>query len=147
MPAGVFRPCPNRYRKRPPPILPCRNSGIVRLLAFHPGCHDASAAAFDDYRLVAAVEEERLTRVKGSGQGVSWLAVDEVLRIAGWSRHDVDAPHRAVDALAGLADSAVRQVAAESAQFAEVAGLAGVAAPPGEEPGPKTRCRCQSEGR
>jgi carbamoyltransferase len=71
--------------------LPDRNSGIVRLLAFHPGCHDASAAAFDDYRLVAAVEEERLTRVKGSGQGVSWLAVDEVLRIAGWSRRDVDA--------------------------------------------------------
>jgi carbamoyltransferase len=63
----------------------------VRLLAIHPGCHDASAAAFDGYRLVAAVEEERLTRVKGSGQGVSWLAVDEVLRIAGWSRRDVDA--------------------------------------------------------
>jgi carbamoyltransferase len=63
----------------------------VRILAFHPGCHDASAATFDDYRLVAAVEEERLTRRKGSGDGVPWLAIDEVLRIAGWSRHDVDA--------------------------------------------------------
>jgi carbamoyltransferase len=63
----------------------------VRILAIHPGGHDASAAAFDDYSLVAAIEEERLTRVKGSGQGVSWQAVDEVLRIAGWSRHDIDA--------------------------------------------------------
>ena len=63
----------------------------MRILAFHPGNHDASAAAFDDYRLVAAVEEERLTRRKGSGDGVPWLAIDEVLRIAAWSRMDVDA--------------------------------------------------------
>ncbi len=62
----------------------------MRILAFHPGCHDASAAAFDDYKLLVAVEEERLTRQKGSGDGVPWLAVDEVLRIAGWSRGDVD---------------------------------------------------------
>src|SRR5262249_19179728 len=38
-----------------------------------------------------AVEEERLTRRKGSGDGVPWLAIDEVLRIARWSRKDVDA--------------------------------------------------------
>jgi carbamoyltransferase len=63
----------------------------MRILTFHPGCHDASAAAFDGYRLLAAVEEERLTRRKGSGDGVPWLAIDEVLRIAGWSRSDVDA--------------------------------------------------------
>jgi carbamoyltransferase len=63
----------------------------MRILAFHPGAHDASAAAFDDYRLLAAVQEERLTRQKGSGDGVPWLAVDEVLRIAGWTRRDVDA--------------------------------------------------------
>jgi len=62
----------------------------MRILAFHPGCHDASAAVFDDYKLIAAVEEERLTRRKGSGDGVPWLAIDEVLRIAGWSRADVD---------------------------------------------------------
>ena len=54
----------------------------MRILTFHPGCHDANAAAFDDYRLIAAVEEERLTRRKGSGYGVPWLAIDEVLRIA-----------------------------------------------------------------
>ena len=63
----------------------------MRILAFHPGAHDASAAAFEDYRLLAAVQEERLTRQKGSGDGVPWLAIDEVLRIAGWTRRDVDA--------------------------------------------------------
>ncbi|MEA2995992.1 MAG: carbamoyltransferase, partial [Alphaproteobacteria bacterium] len=63
----------------------------MRILAFHPGAHDSSAAVFDDYRLVAAVQEERLTRLKGSGEGVPWLAIDEVLRIAGWTRRDVDA--------------------------------------------------------
>lgn len=63
----------------------------MRILAFHPGCHDATAALFDDYKLVAAVEEERLTRRKGSGDGVPWLTIDEVLRIADWSRLDIDA--------------------------------------------------------
>ena len=53
--------------------------------------HDSSAAIFDDYAMVAAVSEERLTRVKGSGESVPWLAIDEVLRIAGWQRNDVDA--------------------------------------------------------
>lgn len=53
--------------------------------------HDASAAAFDDYELIAAVQEERLRREKGWGGDIPWLAIDEVLRIAGWSRYDVDA--------------------------------------------------------
>jgi carbamoyltransferase len=60
-------------------------------LAIHAGMHDSSAAAFDDYEMVAAVSEERMTRVKGAGEQVPWLSVDEVLRIAGWSRRDVDA--------------------------------------------------------
>ena len=42
--------------------------------------HDSSAAAFDDYEMVAAVSEERLTRVKGSGESVPWLSIDEVLK-------------------------------------------------------------------
>jgi carbamoyltransferase len=63
----------------------------MRILALHAGIHDASAAAFDEYDLVAAVSEERLARIKGYGQSVPWLGVDEVLRIAGWSRNDVDA--------------------------------------------------------
>ena len=62
----------------------------MRILAFHSCEHDASAAAFDDYHLVAAVAEERMVRRKGWGDGVPWLAIDEVLRIAGWSRQDVD---------------------------------------------------------
>jgi carbamoyltransferase len=62
----------------------------VRILAFHSGYHDSAAAAFDDYRCVAAVQQERLSREKSSG-GVPWLAIDEVLQIAGWTRRDVDA--------------------------------------------------------
>jgi len=63
----------------------------LRILAIHAGMHDSSAAAFDDYELVAAVSEERMTRVKGSGEKVPWLSIDEVLRIANWRRSDVDA--------------------------------------------------------
>ncbi len=63
----------------------------MRILAFQSGLHDASAAAFEDYRLIAAVQEERLRREKGWGDDVPWLAIDEVLRIAGWSRFEVDA--------------------------------------------------------
>ncbi len=62
----------------------------MRILAFQSGLHDASAATFEDYRLVAAVAEERLRRIKGWGNDVPWLAIDEVLSIAGWSRRDVD---------------------------------------------------------
>jgi carbamoyltransferase len=63
----------------------------MRILAFHAGMHDSSAAAFEDYELVAAVSEERITRQKGSGGSVPWLSIDEVLRVAGWRRNDVDA--------------------------------------------------------
>jgi carbamoyltransferase len=63
----------------------------MRILAFQSGLHDASAAVFEDYRLVAAVAEERLRREKGWGNDVPWLAIDEVLDIAGWTRCDVDA--------------------------------------------------------
>jgi carbamoyltransferase len=62
----------------------------MRILGFSSGSHDAAAAAFDDYKLVAAVQEERFRREKGWGSDVPWLAIDEVLRIAGWSRNDVD---------------------------------------------------------
>jgi len=63
----------------------------MHILAFQSGLHDASAAAFEDYRLVAAIAEERLRREKGWGNDIPWLAIDEVLHIAGWSRGDVDA--------------------------------------------------------
>jgi hypothetical protein len=42
-------------------------------------------------RFGGGVSEERLRREKGWGDDVPWLAVDEVLGIAGWSRFDVDA--------------------------------------------------------
>src|SRR5258707_717697 len=40
---------------------------------------------------LAAVRGERLAGQRGSGDGGPWLAIDEVLRIAGWTRRDVDA--------------------------------------------------------
>src|SRR3984957_1177095 len=55
--------------------FPAQFGFLMRILAFHPGAHDASAAAFDDYRLLAAVQEERLTRHKGSGDGIPWLSL------------------------------------------------------------------------
>jgi len=35
------------------------------ILSLHSGPHDSSAALFDDYRILAAVAEERMNRVKG----------------------------------------------------------------------------------
>jgi carbamoyltransferase len=51
--------------------------------------HNASACLLVDGRLVAAVQEERLTRVKNQG-GLPALAIDEVLRLGGHARADVD---------------------------------------------------------
>ena len=62
------------------------------ILGLHNGYHDASACLFDEYRLVAAVSLERLTRRKGDGRGlVPEAAIDEVLAIASATRADVDA--------------------------------------------------------
>lgn len=62
----------------------------MRILALHPGAHDASACAFEDYDLKAAVQLERLTRRKGDG-GIPVPAMEEVLDVAGWSPASVDA--------------------------------------------------------
>jgi carbamoyltransferase len=59
------------------------------ILSLHAGPHDSSAALFDDYRVLAAIAEERLNRVKGSG-GFPEQSIAEVLRIAGVARRDVD---------------------------------------------------------
>ncbi len=59
------------------------------ILSLHSGPHDSSAALFDDYRLVAAIAEERLNRIKCSG-GFPDRALAEVLRVAGVERRDVD---------------------------------------------------------
>jgi carbamoyltransferase len=52
--------------------------------------HDASACVFRDGKLVAAISEERLTRVKGDGGRLPQLAIDRVLAMAGATRRDVD---------------------------------------------------------
>jgi carbamoyltransferase len=61
------------------------------ILTAHSGSHDASAALFEDYRLLAAVQLERLTRYKSDGREHPDLAIDEVLSIAGKTRNEVDA--------------------------------------------------------
>jgi len=52
--------------------------------------HDASAALFVDGELVAAIAEERLSRIKCDGSKMPQLAIDAVLEMAGLTRHDVD---------------------------------------------------------
>ena len=42
----------------------------MQILAIHSGVHDSSAAAFNDYELLAAVQQERLIRHKGWGAEV-----------------------------------------------------------------------------
>jgi carbamoyltransferase len=65
-------------------------------------CHaDAAAALFADGRLVAAVEEERLSRIKHCA-GFPALAIAEVLRIAGAGVHDLDEIAIARDSSANL---------------------------------------------
>lgn len=53
------------------------------------GGHDASACVFDGYKVLAAVQLERLTRIKTDGGRVPTEAIDEVLRITGLSKADV----------------------------------------------------------
>lgn len=60
------------------------------ILSVHAGSHDSGAALFRDYDLLAAIQQERLTRKKGDG-GIPIASIDEVLAIAGADRKDVDA--------------------------------------------------------
>jgi carbamoyltransferase len=52
--------------------------------------HDAGAALFDDYKLIAAVAEERVTRVKGDGDRFPVEAVQECLCQAGLGASQVE---------------------------------------------------------
>jgi carbamoyltransferase len=61
------------------------------ILGIHSGHHDACAALYDEYRLVAAVALERLTRRKIDGGRVPDECVEEVLAVAGASRREVGA--------------------------------------------------------
>lgn len=59
------------------------------LLSIHCGIHDSAAALFAGYRVVAAVQKERLSRVKKDG-GAPLESVAEVLSIGGVKASDVD---------------------------------------------------------
>jgi len=61
------------------------------ILGVHSGYHDACAALYDDYKLVAAVAQERMTRRKIDGGRVPTESIDECLAIAGTKRSDVGA--------------------------------------------------------
>jgi carbamoyltransferase len=61
------------------------------ILGVHSGYHDACAALHDDYRLVAAVAQERMTRRKIDGGRVPTEAIDECLAIAGVEKKDIGA--------------------------------------------------------
>ena len=61
----------------------------MHILSIHAATHDSAAALFRDYDLLAAVQQERLTRRKGAG-GQPVEAIEEVLAIAGLARRDVD---------------------------------------------------------
>ena len=64
------------------------------VLGIHPGYHEASATLFDDYRVLGAIQLERLNRIKGSGvdqRDWAWPCVDELLAMGGLRRSDVDA--------------------------------------------------------
>jgi carbamoyltransferase len=52
--------------------------------------HDASACVYRDGVLVAAISEERMSRVKCDGGHLPLLAIDQCLRMAGATRGDVD---------------------------------------------------------
>jgi len=59
------------------------------ILAIHYGPHDAVAAVLVDYEVKAAVQLERLTRIKGDG-GYPDLSIEETLGVVGATRRDVD---------------------------------------------------------
>lgn len=62
---------------------------MTLILGLHTG-HEASAVLLEDGRMLAAISNERLTRIKNDGGRLSDEAIDEVLRIAGKSRSEVD---------------------------------------------------------
>ena len=61
------------------------------IVGIHAGYHDSSAVIFEDYTFKAAVQLERLTRVKGDASEFPYRCIDEVLSIIGAKRSDVGA--------------------------------------------------------
>jgi carbamoyltransferase len=61
------------------------------ILGINSGGHDACACLFDDYRLLASVALERMTRRKSQGGRVPVEAIAECLAIAGRRQDEIDA--------------------------------------------------------
>jgi carbamoyltransferase len=61
------------------------------VIGIHAGYHDSTAVVFEDYTLKAAVQLERLTRIKGDASVFPHPCIDEVLSIIGAVRKDVGA--------------------------------------------------------
>ena len=53
--------------------------------------HEASAVIVRDGEIIAAMEEDRITRVKHDGQTPNWNSLKEVLRISGVKSGEIDA--------------------------------------------------------
>lgn len=60
----------------------------MRILGLSVFC-DASAALIENNRIICAVEEERLNRIKHY-EGFPWLAIDECLDVANLTMNDID---------------------------------------------------------
>ena len=60
------------------------------ILSLHTGGHDGTAAVFSGQDLLAAIQLERMTRIKGDGDCVPSAAIDEALQATGHQRRDVD---------------------------------------------------------
>jgi len=62
---------------------------MTLILGLHTG-HEASAVLFQGTEVLAAVSNERLSRIKNDGGKLTDAATDEVLRIAGQRRPDIE---------------------------------------------------------
>src|SRR3989338_7693163 len=61
----------------------------MKILGLHIETHDTGAALIKDGKIIAAVNEERLSRVKMDGS-IPWRSIKEVLRIANAKEGDID---------------------------------------------------------
>jgi carbamoyltransferase len=61
------------------------------IIGIHVGRYDSATCLFKDQDLVSFCKEERLTREKNCGRKFKLLGINEVLRIAGITRRDIDA--------------------------------------------------------
>lgn len=61
----------------------------MKILGLHIETHDTGAALIKDGKIIAAVNEERLSRIKMDGS-IPWRSIKEVLKIANIGEKDID---------------------------------------------------------